>query len=70
MRKGLLISHETGNVVAQIFNLLYRGFSTGEALDLLGAVLNSARSAECNSAIQQITNLRYASVARVPAIRV
>jgi hypothetical protein len=39
--------------VAQIFNLLYHGFSTR------GGSGGQGHSAECNSAIQQNANLRY-----------
>jgi len=43
-------------LVAQICNLLYRGFSIRKASAVQWAW---RRAAECNSAIQQITNLRY-----------
>jgi hypothetical protein len=45
-------------VVAQNFILLYRGFSIRRGLEQFGPVQLFC-TAECNSAIQQIKNLRY-----------
>ena len=45
-------------IVAQIFNLLYRRFSICRPLEICGQQV-VARLAECNSAIQQNTILRY-----------
>ena len=45
--------------VTQIFNLPYRRFSTCERPDETNAPARDERSADCKSAIQQITNLRY-----------
>src|SRR5688572_6143366 len=45
--------------VAQICNLLYRRFAIGSVFPSFLRVLGGARAAEYNSAIQQITNLRY-----------
>jgi hypothetical protein len=45
--------------VAQIFNLLYRGFLICGALEDCQAFLKAMHPAECNSAMQQIENLRY-----------
>jgi hypothetical protein len=45
-------------IVAQIFNLLYRGFEIRQVWQIK-ATLYFPRLAECNSAIQQIENLRY-----------
>jgi hypothetical protein len=42
--------------VAQIYNLLYRGFSIRTGSEVLPLVRHRA---ECNSAIRQIANLRY-----------
>jgi hypothetical protein len=47
-----------GSVVAQICNLLYRGFATRRACEKKAAS-KWPSPAECNSAIQQIANLRY-----------
>ena len=46
-------------VVAQICNLLYRGFTTCGASRWFESVGKFARSAECNSAIRQNEILRY-----------
>ena len=45
--------------VAQICNLLYRGFATRRAQNIPGAS-GSPQPADCKSAIRQIANLRYA----------
>ena len=45
--------------VAQIFNLLYRGFAIRLAAGSPNGVATFGRSAECNSAIRQIANLGY-----------
>ena len=45
--------------VAQIFNLPYRGFSTCVTLKGSMTARNSARPADCKSAIQQAASLRY-----------
>ena len=50
----------SARIVAQICNLPYRRFAIGRLTVLESAVL-IGRSAECNSAIQQIANLRYSS---------
>ncbi len=47
------------NGVAQICNLLYRRFVIGKPSDLPGVVPAGVAPAECNSALQQIINLRY-----------
>ena len=44
--------------VAQICNLLYRGFAIRSGWNFEPS-RTGERSAECNSAIQQIANLRY-----------
>ncbi|MCX6890409.1 MAG: radical SAM protein, partial [Verrucomicrobia bacterium] len=51
--------------VTQIFNLPYRRFSTCERPDETNAPARDERSADCKSAIQQITNLRYANSGEV-----
>ncbi len=45
--------------VAQIFNLLYRGFATRRRYKLPRVRFAFRRPADCKSAIQQIANLRY-----------
>ena len=55
----------SAGIVAQICNLLYRRFAIGRASGYSKAAVVTGRSAECNSAIQQIGNLRY-SFAAVP----
>src|SRR5205807_2387915 len=45
--------------VAQTFNLRYRRFSIGSVSNGSSALVLFGRPAECNSAIQQIENLRY-----------
>jgi hypothetical protein len=45
--------------VAQICNLLCRRFVIGRAAEVACALERAGANAECNSAIQQITNLRY-----------
>jgi hypothetical protein len=46
-------------IVAQIFNLLYRRVALGMMSRTVGAQVLVEASAECNSAIRQIANLRY-----------
>jgi hypothetical protein len=61
--------------VAQICNLPYRGFVIRKPSEYPFAAGRTNRSAECNSAIQQITNLRYVpdepgtSEKRTPRVR-
>ena len=45
------------NLVAQIFNLLYRRIAFGRAWK--NQALGTTAAADCKSAIQQIENLRY-----------
>jgi len=49
-------------LVAQICNLPYRRFVIGRASESFERTGPCPRAAECNSAIQQITNLRYERV--------
>ena len=53
------IDNISQRAVAQIFNLPYRGFAIRKRLEFLPTRLGCGRSAEYNSAIQQIKNLRY-----------
>jgi len=65
-------------LVAEICNLPYRRFAIGRAYESSstlaltdpssGARAENGRAAECNSAIRQITNLRYANHIRGPML--
>ena len=48
-------------IVAQIFNLPYRGIAFRQPSEYSGGVV-FGRAADCKSAIQQIKNLRYVTV--------
>jgi hypothetical protein len=50
------------HTVAQIFNLMYRRFSTCRRQIVRFRHELSPNPADCKSAIRQITNLRYATV--------
>src|SRR6266511_2729433 len=53
--------------VAQICNLPYRRFVIGRASEI-PRIGSCRRAAECNSAIRQITNLRYAKHIHAPRV--
>src|SRR5438552_14729351 len=58
-RRGRKFGKPRWRGVAQIFNLLYRRFGIGRPSGVRWHLRNPSRAAECNSAIQQIENLRY-----------
>jgi len=60
----MMLNATMAEPVAQICNLLYRGFSIRKA-SAFPASPDCPSSAECNSAIQQITNLRYGVMRRL-----
>jgi hypothetical protein len=62
----MYLACQNAGKVAQVFNLLYRRFVIGRRPTSRVPVVMAARfpflaPAECNSAIQQIENLRYSS---------
>jgi radical SAM superfamily enzyme YgiQ (UPF0313 family) len=62
---SFLAGEPAPDTVTQISNLPYRRFSTCERPDEPNAPAHDERSADCKSAIQQITNLRYANSGEV-----
>jgi hypothetical protein len=67
-RKSATRRDSASGFVAQILNLLYRRIvfcgpvAIASGLDWTSARLDSTAHAECNSAIQQIQNLRYGNL--------